>query len=52
MGTTQVAEAYGGVLGLPIAFVIDRRGQIVAKYEGPADMARLERQVDSLLQEK
>lgn len=52
MGTTQVAEAYGGVLGLPIAFVIDRRGQIVAKYEGPADMAELERQLDSLLQEK
>ena len=52
MGTTQVADAYGGVLGLPIAFVIDRQGRIVEKYEGPADMAKLERQLDSLLQEK
>ena len=52
MGTKQVAEAYGGVLGLPIAFVIDRHGHIVEKYEGPADMAKLEQQIDSLLQEK
>jgi thiol-disulfide isomerase/thioredoxin len=52
MGTVPVAEAYGGVLGLPVAFVIDRQGRMVEKYEGPADMAKLERQLDSLLKEK
>jgi peroxiredoxin len=49
MGTVKVAESYGGVLGLPVAFLIDRDGRIVTKYSGPVDMPELERQVASLL---
>jgi peroxiredoxin len=52
MGTAQVAEAYGGVLGLPIAFLIDRRGRIIARYEGPVNMPHLKQRIESLLKEK
>src|ERR1019366_2449465 len=32
LGTDKVAEAYGGVLGLPVTFLIGRDGRIAAKY--------------------
>ena len=34
MGTTQLAESYGGILGLPVTFLIGRDGHIAAKYVG------------------
>ena len=52
MGTTQVAEAYGGVLGLPITFLVGRDGRIAAKYAGPVPMPALEQRIASLLHEK
>ncbi len=52
MGTAQVAEAYGGVLGLPIAFLIDRHGRIIARYEGPVNIPQLTQHIESLLAEK
>lgn len=33
-GDEQVAEAYGGIRGIPTSFVIDRKGRIVKKYLG------------------
>lgn len=50
LGTDKVAESYGGVLGLPVLFLIGRDGRIAAKYVGEADMAVVEQQVKSLLQ--
>jgi cytochrome c biogenesis protein CcmG, thiol:disulfide interchange protein DsbE len=44
MGDERVAESFGGILGLPTTFVIDRGGKIAKKYIGlpPADsMAKL-----------
>ena len=35
MGDAKTGEAYGGVLGLPIAFVIGRDGRIAFKLVGP-----------------
>jgi len=52
VGTEQVAEAYGGVFGLPITFLIGRDGRIAAKYTGAVDMGGLEQAVTSLLQGK
>ena len=49
MGTAKTGEQYGGVLGLPIAFVISRDGLIHSKKIGAADMAALEREIQKLL---
>jgi len=50
MGNAKVGEIYGGVLGLPIAFVIGRNGLIYSKKIGSVDMAVLEREIQNLLQ--
>ena len=50
MGTADVGAAYGGVLGLPIAFLIDREGRIYAKHMGATDAAVFEKDVATLLQ--
>jgi thiol-disulfide isomerase/thioredoxin len=34
VGDDKLASAYGGVLGLPVAFIIDRNGHIIAKHTG------------------
>lgn len=50
MGTADVGGAYGGVLGLPIAFLIDREGRIYAKHIGATDAAVFEKDIATLLQ--
>ncbi len=50
MGTADVGAAYGGVLGLPIAFLIDREGRIYSKHMGATDAAVFEKEISSLLQ--
>ncbi len=52
MGNAQIGEEYGGVLGLPIAFVIDRQGFIRAKHMGATDAAVFEREIVAQLGEK
>ncbi len=49
LGTSAVAESYGGVLGLPITFLLDRNGTIVKRYEGKADLDEMEDDVKRLL---
>jgi thiol-disulfide isomerase/thioredoxin len=34
MGDEELAKAYGGILGLPISFLIDRDGNIVRRFTG------------------
>jgi len=44
MGDEKVAESFGGILGLPTTFIIDRKGKVAKKYIGlpPAqDMSRI-----------
>ena len=50
MGTAKTGELYGGVLGLPIAFLINRDGRIYAKHMGATDLAVFEKEILSLLQ--
>ncbi|MGH9538397.1 MAG: redoxin domain-containing protein [Terriglobales bacterium] len=50
MGNAKVGELYGGVLGLPIAFVIGRDGRIDSKHIGPIDIALTEREIKAQLQ--
>lgn len=49
MGNAATGELYGGVLGLPIAFLIDRDGRIHSKHIGAIDIAALEREITILL---
>jgi peroxiredoxin len=49
LGNEKIAEAYGGVLGLPIAFLIGRDGRIHAKYIGEVNMSVLEHEIEALL---
>jgi cytochrome c biogenesis protein CcmG/thiol:disulfide interchange protein DsbE len=49
MGDVKLGDLYGGVLGLPITFLIDRHGVIQAEYQGEADLSKIERQMQSLL---
>jgi cytochrome c biogenesis protein CcmG, thiol:disulfide interchange protein DsbE len=49
MGNAKIGELYGGVLGLPISFLINRDGRIVAKHIGATDISVLEQEIKSLL---
>jgi peroxiredoxin len=45
----KVAEQYGGVLGLPVAFIIDRDGRIVQKHLGETAPDVFEKEIVALL---
>ncbi len=49
VGTAKLADQYGGILGLPITFVIDRSGHLVARYIGATDVSVIEAEVKKLL---
>ena len=49
LGTEKLAQSYGGILGLPVTFLIDRDGHIAAKYVGAVSIANIEQGVKSLL---
>jgi cytochrome c biogenesis protein CcmG, thiol:disulfide interchange protein DsbE len=50
MGNAEIGELYGGVFGLPIAFLIGRNGRIYAKHTGATEVSVLEAEIVSLLQ--
>ena len=52
MGTAHIGTAYGGVMGLPVTFLIDRRGVIRKRYDGGASVPAIRRDLDCLLAEK
>ncbi len=49
MGNSTIGELYGGVLGLPIAFVIGRDGRIHAKHIGATDISIFDNEIANLL---
>lgn len=49
MGDDKLAGLYGGVLGLPLSFIIDSSGHIVARYQGESDLTRMQSQIEGLL---
>ncbi len=51
LGDAALAERFGGVLGLPVKFLIDRAGRIAHKHVGPVEPATLARELDELLAE-
>ena len=45
LANEQVASRYGGILGVPVNFVIARDATIVAKHVGETDLSRLEQEL-------
>lgn len=51
VGDTKLADSYGGILGLPVTFVINRDGQIRKKFVGATDPALIEQEVTAALKQ-
>ncbi len=51
MGDAALARAYGGVLGLPVTFLIDRQGIVRRRYDGAADLPSMRNDLLRLLNE-
>jgi cytochrome c biogenesis protein CcmG, thiol:disulfide interchange protein DsbE len=49
MGDAKLGETYGGVLGLPITFLVDRDGNITDCIKGGTDLPALESKLKMLL---
>ncbi len=52
MGDEQLGHLYGGVLGLPLTYIIDRNGVVRARFQGEADLKAMEAQVKALLERR
>ncbi len=48
-GDDALANGFGGVTGIPVTFVVNRKGEIVKKYLGLVEHAVLEKEIKSLL---
>jgi len=49
MGDARLGLRYGGVLGLPLTFLIDRNGVVRARFQGETDVKVIEKAVQTLL---
>jgi peroxiredoxin len=49
MGSAKLAERFGGVLGLPVSFLIGRDGHIYARHVGETDASVFEGEIKQLL---
>ena len=52
MGDAKLAELYGGILGLPVTYLIDRNGTIQDRFQGETDPAKIEAALKRLLASK
>ena len=52
MGDAKLGKLYGGVLGLPLTYLIDKNGTVRAQFEGEADLKAIEAQLRQLLTER
>ena len=49
MGDAKLGEQMGGVLGLPLSYLLDRDGRVVARYQGEASLGAIEGKIRDLL---
>ena len=52
MGNAKLGEQYGGILGLPIAFIIDQNGNIYRRHIGATDISVFEKEITDLLEKR
>ena len=45
LGDARLAARYGGVLGLPLTFLIDRDGVVRSRFQGETDTRKIESRV-------
>jgi hypothetical protein len=50
MGNAKIGELYGGVLGLPLGFILNRDGRIYARHVGAVDVSLIEKEIVTLTQ--
>lgn len=50
MGDEKLGQLYGGVMGLPLTFLIDRQGEVRAQIQGEATLDAIEEQFKPLLE--
>ncbi len=50
MGDEGLGRLYGGVLGLPVTFLIDRTGIITGVYKGESNLDKMHHEVQRLLE--
>ena len=51
MGDAQLGTDYGGILGLPVTFLIDRHGNIVGRFKGETKLPAMEHSMQKLLRQ-
>jgi len=49
MGDAKLGAKYGGVMGLPLSYLIDRNGTVRARYQGEAAVGTIEKQLKEML---
>ncbi|MFZ1083854.1 MAG: TlpA disulfide reductase family protein [Terracidiphilus sp.] len=49
MGDEKLGKLYGGVLGLPLTYLIDAEGTVLAEFRGETDVKLIEKQFKPLL---
>lgn len=49
MGDEKIGELYGGILGLPVTFLIDANGEIQAVFRGETDLEKIEARIKLFL---
>ena len=49
MGDAKLADRFGGILGLPVAFLVDRDGRIARRHDGQTAAAVFENEIAALL---
>ena len=49
MGDAKLGELYGGILGVPVVYLIDRNGVIRARFDGDVDPHLIEAALNRLL---
>jgi len=52
IGDAEFGESFGGVLGLPLTYLIDPKGRIVARYQGNGGLAKMEAKIKALLAQR
>ena len=49
VGTAHMAEAFGGIYGLPVTFLIDTHGHIRDEYQGGNHLTQIHAEIERLL---
>lgn len=49
IGDTDLARGFGGVIGVPATFLVDRKGELVRRYDGFATEDELRVEIEKLL---